>query len=92
MTDKRYFKIMKPDKIECPIKLIPWDFIESHERQAIRNHSQTLETLNRRGGLSPKELFAVKHDMTWRDLSLKVDEQFAVNWLIKEIENQKVEE
>ncbi len=43
-------------------RFIPWDFVSPHEAQAITNHGQTLETLARRGGLSPEELYAVLTD------------------------------
>ena len=41
---------------------IPWEVIAPHERQANVNHGQSLETLARRGGLSPYELLAVLSD------------------------------
>lgn len=78
------FKIIKPKGIDCP-DFVPWDFIKNHGKQALRNHMQSLETLNKRGGLTPKELFAVKHNMGWKDLSMRVTEEFATNWLIKEL-------
>ena len=46
---------------------IPWEVIAPHERQANLNHGQPLETLARRGGLSPYELLAVLLDQAfWR--------------------------
>lgn len=45
---------------------IPWEMIAPHERQADRNHSQTLDGLNRRGGLSACEALAVLEDRPWR--------------------------
>lgn len=42
---------------------IPWRLLTPHEAQAKRNHGgQDLETLARRGGLSPGELVAVLED------------------------------
>lgn len=38
---------------------IPWSMIESHNEQALKNHSQSLETLASRGGLSPTEALCV---------------------------------
>lgn len=35
---------------------VPWDFVEPARAQAMRNHSQTLELLAARGGLSFYEL------------------------------------
>jgi hypothetical protein len=45
---------------------MPWDMIASHERQAHKNHSQTLERLNERGGLSACEALAVLEDREYR--------------------------
>lgn len=42
----------------CP-RSVPWEFIAPHERQAINNHSQTLQRLDERGGLSPAEMMCV---------------------------------
>ena len=44
---------------------IPWDALAPHERQAERNHDQSLETLARRGGLSPCEAVAILEDRPW---------------------------
>ncbi len=43
-------------------EFIPWSLIEPHRAQAARNHYQSLETLNRRGGLGLLELYAVLQD------------------------------
>jgi hypothetical protein len=43
---------------KSPIREVPWDFIAPHEKQAMRNHDQTLERLAERGGLSPAEMLA----------------------------------
>ena len=42
----------------CP-RSVPWSLVAPHARQAEHNHSQTLERLAQRGGLSPAELVAV---------------------------------
>ena len=44
---------------------IPWEMIEKHEPQALRNHKQSLETLARRGGLSACEVVAVIEGRRW---------------------------
>ena len=44
---------------------IPWEMIAAHERQADRNHSQTLNRLHERGGLSWSESLAVLQDRRW---------------------------
>jgi hypothetical protein len=47
--------------LKCPTT-IPWAMIEPHEAQARKNHYQSLERLNERGGLSPCEIVAVLED------------------------------
>ena len=47
---------------DCP-RTVPWSFVEPHREQAERNHDQTLERLNERGGLDPVELWAIVHKM-----------------------------
>jgi hypothetical protein len=61
MTDR--FKILGTTET------IPWSLIEPHRRQAERNHYQTLERLNERGGLSYCELVAVLEDRPWRKMT-----------------------
>ena len=38
---------------------VPWDFMEPHERQAQRNHGQSLKRLAERGGLNAAEALDV---------------------------------
>lgn len=46
--------------------VIPWELVNPHERQAKANHGgQNLETLAKRGGLSPAELWFVLRDREW---------------------------
>lgn len=52
---------------------IPWVVIAPHEGQAVKNHSQSLQTLNRRGGLSWCEMCAVLQDRKW----MRMDENLA---------------
>jgi hypothetical protein len=54
MSEDRLFPILRPRGAS-----IPWEFIAPHETQALRNHSQSLETLASRGGLSWVETFSV---------------------------------
>lgn len=51
--------------VPTPVRLhrIPWVALAPHEAQALKNHSQTLERLAERGGLSPKEALAVLRDI-----------------------------
>lgn len=55
------------DALGCPTS-IPWDMIAPHERQADRNHYQTLKRLAERGGLSPAEAVAVLEDREYRQM------------------------
>lgn len=48
---------------------IPWDLIAPHEKQAQRNHWQSLAELARRGGLAPCEVVAVLEDRRWREMT-----------------------
>lgn len=61
------FRVMGPDSIDeetiyrrlaCP-RTVPWSFVAPHELQARRNHGQSLNRLNERGGLDPRELVAM---------------------------------
>lgn len=45
---------------------VPWSLIAPHEAQALRNHSQTLDRLAERGGLSAAEAVAVLEDRPFR--------------------------
>jgi len=59
---------------DCP-PAIPWDVLEPHEPQALRNHSQTLKRLAERGGLCPLEISAVMHDIDYPYLVLSKEER-----------------
>ena len=56
---------------------IPWTVIAPHEGQALINHGQDLETLNRRGGLGWTEMLAVLTDRRHRELDKCIDEHKA---------------
>ncbi|MCV0395417.1 MAG: hypothetical protein K5872_21975 [Rhizobiaceae bacterium] len=47
---------------------VPWGLLAPHERQAVRNHGQSLVTLAGRGGLSACEALAVLEDREWRQM------------------------
>ena len=59
---------------------VPWDLVKDHESQAQSNHSQSLEHLAERGGLSPKELWCVVHDKKFYDVR-DMTEAKAIEWL-----------
>jgi hypothetical protein len=44
---------------------IPWEVIAPHERQAIRNHGQSLEVLASRGGLGVGEAIDIIEGRRW---------------------------
>ena len=71
MVDERQFKILGDraawkewERVGLP-RTAPWSLLAPHERQALRNHGQTLERLNERGGLSPREMMCVLEDRSW---------------------------
>lgn len=56
---------------------LPWRIIAAHEKQAQKNHYQSLLQLARRGGLGPDEAVAILEDRKW----YKMDEVEAINRL-----------
>lgn len=50
---------------------IPWAMIAPHERQAQANHSQTLDRLRERGGLSPCEALAILENRPWKKMDMR---------------------
>lgn len=65
-----------PDR--CPVS-IPWKMIEPHEAQARVNHGQSLARLHQRGGLSPRELYAVLLD---RPFDQSISHEEAIDFLL----------
>ncbi len=62
-----------------PFTDVPWELIQAHRGQCFRNHSQSPETLARRGGLDPSEMLAVIHDERFypsRYTTMTLDESF----------------
>lgn len=51
----KFFKVLGCDKL----KSVPWGLVEPHREQAFKNHRQTLERLNSRGGLGIEELYTL---------------------------------
>lgn len=66
---------------------VPWSLVERWRKQIERNHSQTLERLAERGGLSPLEFWFAAHG---RRLSLDGwppdHKTYCAGWLDAEIE------
>ena len=51
-----------------PKVYIPWEYIQPHEEQALKNHGQTLKRLAERGGLDWTEALAVLEDRKWMNM------------------------
>lgn len=65
MSERKLFKVLygygsgvSRDASAGVPRFIPWEVAETFRDQAHRNHSQTLERLNERGGLSPLEMYS----------------------------------
>jgi hypothetical protein len=87
--EEKQFPVLMPNYIEWrieKIKSIPWNTIKPHEKQAIKNHSQSLETLAERGGLDWIELYAVLTDRSLKDVD-SVEMRVARNKVLKIIED-----
>ena len=67
-----------------PKEYIPWECIQPHEEQALKNHGQTLKRLAERGGLDWTEALAVLEDRKW----IRMDESEAKEKVL-EITEQK---
>jgi len=76
----KYFPILQGYNHSAPkIELkVPWELIALHEKQAYRNHGQTLERLAERGGLCSSEILSVISDITWQ---ANLDEDWCLNIL-----------
>ena len=55
---------------------IPWEVIAPHEAQAHKNHSQSLERLAARGGLSYREMYAMLRDKEYEFAVLRIVRDF----------------
>lgn len=67
---------------------IPWDLIEPFDARAKKNHDQTLERLNERGGIDPVEAYLIMNDLPLSS-HLSVTPQQCVDWLNSRIESNK---
>lgn len=89
----KYFKILYPVALEKKLKqeglskihFVDWSLISDHEAQAQRNHGQSLETLNNRGGLAPTEFYAVVNNLLYRDVKMTEYECFI--WISEKIKS-----
>lgn len=44
------------------LRAVPWNVVQDHEARAMSNHSQTLDRLAQRGGMSPTEMLKIIQD------------------------------
>lgn len=88
MAEEKRFPVLWPygrqdiqqlKELGCPSS-VPWGLVAPHEAQAKRNHDQTLEQLAVRGGLCPRELYAVLAHWSWWEVT-KLDMEFVVGAL-----------
>jgi hypothetical protein len=68
--DIRTFPIHPGDRKALPLapQSIPFWIVEMHERQAQRNHGQSVQRLKERQGCSWSELLAILTDRAYRDV------------------------
>lgn len=67
------------------IKSIPMLLLMPYERQAVRNHSQSLQRLAERGGLSAGEILGIIRGINWGELKIHPDDEAE---LIKWVESK----
>ena len=60
-------QIAELQKLGCP-RDVPWELVKDHEKQALKNHDQSVQRLAERGGLDHLELVAVLTDRTWGEV------------------------
>lgn len=73
--DNRTFPIHSRDRRGLPLapQSIPYWIVEQHERQALRNHSQTVQRLKERQGCSWRELLAILTDRAYHEVPVMSD-------------------
>lgn len=84
-SPERMFKVLRPSGLRHDSNVpywLPWKFIESWRAQAERNHGQTLERLDERGGLSPAELWCAAHAKYLSAIAEEIDDTRALPWLL----------
>ena len=71
-----------------PKEYIPLEVVKPHEKQALRNHSQTLERLAMRGGLCWLEMLFVLKDERY-DYKVKLSEMEAKAIVLQIVDLQR---
>lgn len=79
MKDIEVFRIMRTG-IKCAVGTVPLWYAEQFNVQAEINHSQSIQRLNERGGLTPTEFYLVANGLAGRDW-VKYKEEFCIAWL-----------
>lgn len=54
---------------------------DSCNERAVKNHSQSLVTLNNRGGVDVMELYGIMNDLSWRETNEVTTMTDAIHWL-----------
>ncbi|MFJ7312567.1 hypothetical protein ACIQVE_07300 [Pseudomonas sp. NPDC098747] len=67
------------------IKSVPMHLLMPYERQAVRNHSRSLQRLAERGGMSSCEILGIIRGINWGELKIRPDDEAE---LIKWVEKQ----
>lgn len=65
------FPVLDYAEIPGSPKIVPWEFIAPHAKQALVNHQQTLEQLAERGGCTPCEIVAIVEERKWTPMLRK---------------------
>ncbi|MFJ7315237.1 hypothetical protein ACIQVE_21240 [Pseudomonas sp. NPDC098747] len=67
------------------IKSIPMHLLMPYERQAVRNHSQSLQRLAERGGMCPTEILGIIRGLSWIQLKVRPDDEAElIKWVQKQ--------
>ena len=62
--------------MKCPnIKSIPTHLLAPYEKQALRNHSQSLQRLAERGGMAACEILGIVRGLSWGELKVRPDDE-----------------
>ena len=84
------FKILSSYKQrDAKLCSVPWEMVEPFQERAYSNHSQSLERLDSRGGLSIQELYLLINDKSLRSFNELTDDQaekYVINLLNKMVE------
>lgn len=65
-TQKEYIFPITGERAGTRLKPIPLRVIAPFERRALANYGHTLQSLNDRGGLDPRQALHLVYDLSWR--------------------------